>query len=54
MFNGTERFLIELIRVNNVYHIGGMAITQAEIISPILFLAGLVMFIILNKQSKQV
>ncbi len=51
MFNGTERFLIELIRVNNVYHIGGLAITQAELISPILFLSGLIMFIILRKQS---
>ena len=53
MFNGLERFLIELIRVNNVYHIAGIAVTQAEIISPILFLSGLVMIIMLNKQAKK-
>ena len=54
MFNGTERFLIELIRVNNVYHIAGMAITQAEIISPILFLAGLAMVVMLRKHQKNI
>ena len=52
MFNGVERFFIELIRVNNVYHIAGMSITQAEIISPVLFLTGLVMLLILRKQEK--
>lgn len=52
MFNGVERFLIELIRVNNVYHIVGMNVTQAEIISPILFLVGLILFIILRKHAK--
>lgn len=41
MFNGFERFWIEKIRVNAVYHIGGFAVTQAEIISTLLFLAGL-------------
>lgn len=41
MLNGTERFFIEKIRVNEVYHILGKEITQAEIISVILFLIGL-------------
>ena len=49
MFNGAERFFIEKIRVNNVYHIAGIDITQAEIISPILFLAGLILLIVFKK-----
>jgi len=53
MFNGLERFLIELIRVNNVYHIFGLKITQAEIISPILFLSGLVLFVVLRRKGKE-
>jgi prolipoprotein diacylglyceryl transferase len=42
MFNGVERFLIEQIRVNTTYHIGNKFITQAEIISVLLFCIGLV------------
>jgi len=38
--NGVERFLIELIRVNVKYHIFGIGITQAQLISPIFFLLG--------------
>ncbi len=48
MFNGTERFLIEKIRVNNVFDLVGMKVTQAEIISTILFLIGLIGLIILT------
>lgn len=44
IFNGAERFLIEKIRVNATYNIGGMKITQAEIISFILIIAGVVLF----------
>jgi len=51
MFNGLERFLIELIRVNNVYHIGGLEITQAEIISPVLFIAGLLLLLYFRKEK---
>jgi prolipoprotein diacylglyceryltransferase len=51
MFNGVERFLIELIRVNNTYDIFGMKITQAEIISPVLFLSGLVLFFVLKRKK---
>ena len=40
IFNGIERFFIEKIRVNTEYHILG-GITQAEIISTILFLLGI-------------
>ncbi|MCB0843834.1 MAG: prolipoprotein diacylglyceryl transferase [Bacteroidetes bacterium] len=44
MFNGLERFFIEKIRVNSTYHIFGGEITQAEIISSVLFIGGLVLF----------
>ncbi|NTW34054.1 MAG: prolipoprotein diacylglyceryl transferase [Bacteroidetes bacterium] len=53
MMNGVERFFIEKIRVNNKYHIFGKGVTQAEIISAILFFAGVVLLIyILNKKKK--
>ena len=39
IFNGIERFLIEKIRVNE--HLFGTSITQAEIISSIMILAGI-------------
>lgn len=42
VFNGVERFLIEKIRVNPQYDVLGMTATQAEIISVLLFTAGLV------------
>lgn len=41
VFNGLERFSIEKIRVNEQYHLFGMGITQAEIISFLLILTGL-------------
>ena len=40
MLNGIERFFIEKIRVNETYNILGSKITQAEIISVILFIVG--------------
>ena len=40
MLNGVERFFIEKIRINTKYHIGSMEITQAEIISLVLVIAG--------------
>lgn len=36
-----ERFFIELIRVNTKYHFWGITCTQAELISVLLFLAGI-------------
>ncbi len=41
-FNGLERFFIEKIRVNNVFDLFGMNVTQAEIISTLIFLAGVI------------
>ncbi|MBL0049513.1 MAG: prolipoprotein diacylglyceryl transferase [Bacteroidetes bacterium] len=40
IFNGAERFLIEQIRVNSEYHIFGHGVTQAQIISTLLFITG--------------
>lgn len=40
IFNGIERFFIEKIRVNTLYHIGDFSFTQAELISTILFILG--------------
>ncbi|RKR83156.1 prolipoprotein diacylglyceryltransferase [Mucilaginibacter gracilis] len=42
VLNGLERFLIELIRVNTKYHVAGIPFTQAELISLILFITGIV------------
>ena len=53
MMNGTERFFIELIRVNSKYTVAGIPFTQAELISTILFICGLllVIFSIKNKEK---
>lgn len=48
VFNGAERFCIEKIRVNTTYFIMGKHITQAEIISALLFFIGLVAVIYLQ------
>jgi prolipoprotein diacylglyceryl transferase len=42
IFNGIERFSIEKIRVNTLYHVGNFGFTQAELISTILFIIGLI------------
>jgi phosphatidylglycerol:prolipoprotein diacylglycerol transferase len=42
VFTGAERFLIEQIRVNNTFDLGGLTVTQAEVISVVLILLGLV------------
>jgi prolipoprotein diacylglyceryl transferase len=52
ILNGVERFFIEKIRVNEKYHIAGYEITQAEIISVVLFITGLMMFYILNRKKR--
>jgi len=51
VMNGVERFLIEKIRVNTQYHIGSLDITQAEIISVVLFLLGVFGMIWLNRKK---
>ena len=53
MLNGLERFFIEKIRVNNVFDMLGMRVTQAEIISTSLFFLGLVFMIFLIIQNNK-
>jgi len=52
VLNGFERFWIEKIRVNTKYIIFGNEITQAEIISTLLVISGLVGIYILRKRNK--
>lgn len=42
ILNGIERFLIELIRVNSKYHAFGLSFTQAELISFIMVVLGII------------
>jgi len=51
MLNGIERFFIEKIRVNNPLDIFGFHPTQAEVISSLLFLAGLFLWFWLKKKA---
>jgi prolipoprotein diacylglyceryl transferase len=46
MLNGFARFWIEKIRVNATYDLFGRAVTQAEIISVVIFVAGAVLVIL--------
>lgn len=45
VLNGAERFFIERIRVNKVYHFLGFESTQAEVIAVGLFLTGLLIMV---------
>ncbi|HEX5653704.1 MAG TPA: prolipoprotein diacylglyceryl transferase family protein [Chitinophagaceae bacterium] len=51
MLNGLERFFIEKIRVNTRINLFGFQPTQAEVISTLLFLSGLVLWIVLKKNA---
>lgn len=53
MMNGAERFIVEKIRVNTEYHIFGFRPSQAEIISTILFLGGIVIIWYCNKNKDE-
>jgi prolipoprotein diacylglyceryl transferase len=52
MFNGIERFFIEKIRVNTRLNFFGFHPTQAEVISTLLFLAGLAIFFVRKRSAK--
>ena len=56
MLNGIERFLIEQIRVNPPYSLGGIEATQAELIAVSLFLGGIVtlIFSMRKKETPQI
>ena len=54
ILNGIERFFIESIRVNSNYHVAGFSFSQAELISTILVLGGLIgIFLSLNADKKR-
>ncbi|WP_158827876.1 prolipoprotein diacylglyceryl transferase [Mucilaginibacter lacusdianchii] len=53
ILNGIERFFVELIRVNTRYNVAGLSFTQAELISSILVLSGIIMIVsVLRKPSQ--
>ena len=54
IFNGVERFFIEKIRVNSVYEIAGFSFTQAEIISVLFVVIGVIGFQWLKKQHQKI
>ncbi len=49
--NGLERFTVELFRVNNTYSILGFNPTQAEIISALLIIAGIILIIFVKRKA---
>lgn len=51
---GIERFLIEHIRVNNLYEVFGYKFTQAEFLSTLMVLAGIIAIIILYKKKDKI
>jgi prolipoprotein diacylglyceryltransferase len=51
IFNGAERFTIELIRVNSFYHFWGIKATQAEIIALVLVFSGILYYALLYQKS---
>jgi len=53
IFAGIERFFIEKIRVNNLYKVGNFEFTQAELISSIMVIVGIIMIILLVKNKEK-
>jgi prolipoprotein diacylglyceryltransferase len=51
VLNGIERFFIEKIRVNVRLDIFGFHPTQAEVISSLLFITGVVLWIVLTRRA---
>jgi prolipoprotein diacylglyceryl transferase len=52
IMNGVERFFIEKIRVNDVIDLGFVQGTQAEFISVLTVIAGIVLWVVLYKRSR--
>lgn len=50
LFNGIERFLIEKIRINSKYHLGDFAFSQAQLISFLFILAGIIGIIYFHRK----
>lgn len=53
IMNGLERFFVEKIRVNYKYDLGFIKPTQAEIISTVLVITGLVLLFFISKRFKK-
>ncbi|MBK5271219.1 MAG: prolipoprotein diacylglyceryl transferase, partial [Bacteroidia bacterium] len=53
VLNGVERFFIEKIRVNVRLDIFGFHPTQAEVISSLLFLTGIILWMFLNRRARR-
>ena len=53
VLNGTERFLIEFIRVNTRYQIGSLSFPQAQLIAILLFIFGVVLIVTGLNNSKK-
>lgn len=51
ILNGIERFLIEKIRVNVKLNFFGLHPTQAEVISSLLFISGVILWIVLKRNA---
>ena len=51
LFFGVERLLIEQIRVNNVFDVFGLELTQAEMISIFMIVAGIVGLLLTTRRS---
>ena len=51
ILNGVERFLVETIRVNVRMNLFGLHPTQAELISSLLIISGIVLWLILIRKS---
>ena len=54
ILNGFERFFIEKIRVNTKMHVLGFQFTQAELISSLLLISGIVLWFYLRKRNATV
>jgi phosphatidylglycerol:prolipoprotein diacylglycerol transferase len=50
LMNGVERFLIEKIRVNTKYHFGNLEVTQAELVSSGMIVAGITLIVVLLRR----
>lgn len=53
ILNGIERFFIEKIRINHQYNLFGLQLTQAEIISVLLVVAGIVILIYYGRKKTE-
>ncbi|RLD53289.1 MAG: hypothetical protein DRI94_00410, partial [Bacteroidetes bacterium] len=51
---GFERFFVEHIRVNNLYDVFGFKFTQAEFLSTLMVVAGLISLFILFKRKAKI